>query len=184
MLNTRDERLSKQLGDFGESLVMFLVGQLYAHKVAMVDHVGADIIATNRKTGDERKRYAISVKTRCFKTDGPQFEFDKDQQIKLEDFAREFGDNGDRKNQMIPTVAFVCIDDIRKNADVNIDVYLIELEDFRKMAEDGVKGITATGAKNEKLHFSNAKSNQKTLQNHKLINHHRLTLNYKHNIVH
>lgn len=165
---TEDKRLPKQLGDFGESLIMFLIGQIYEHKVAMVDHVGADIIATNRLEGDENKTYAISVKTRCFKTDGPQFEFNVDQQKKLEEFAADF-------EKMIPTVAFVSIDKIEPDIDVNIDVYIIELKDFRELAGK-IPGITVTGINHDILHFSNAKRNQKVLQSHKLINHHRLTL--------
>lgn len=166
MNRKEDDRLSKQLGDFGEQLVMFLIGRLYEHRVAYVDHVGADLIATDKK----EKRYAISVKSRVFGTDGPQQPFDKDQQTKLESFATEFN--------LIPTVAFVCIDKIDINKDVNIDVYIIELNDFRSLAGK-VNGITKTGLNNEILHFSNAPRNQKDLQNHKLINFHRLILKAK-----
>lgn len=42
-----NDRLPKQLGDFGEQLVMFIIGRLYKHRVAYVDHVGADLIATD-----------------------------------------------------------------------------------------------------------------------------------------
>ena len=163
MRKKEDDRLSKQLGDFGEQLVMFLIGRLYEHRVAYVDHVGADLIATN-KSG---KKYAISVKSRVFETDGPQQAFDREQQMKLESFAKDF--------DLIPTVAFVSIDKINTDKDVNIDVYIIELEDFRRLAGQ-VSGITATGINNEILHFSNALRNQKELQNHKLINFHRLIL--------
>lgn len=163
MGKNEDDRLSKQLGDFGEQLVMFLIGRLYEHRVAYVDRVGADLIATDKK----EKRYAISVKSRVFKTDGPQQPFDVDQQQKLVSFAKDFG--------LIATVAFVCIDKIEINKDINIDVYIIELEDFRKLANK-VKGITSTGANGEILHFSNAPRNQKYLQNNELINFHRLTL--------
>lgn len=158
-----DDRLSKQLGDFGEQLVMFLIGRLYEHRVACVDHVGADLIATDKN----EKKFAISVKSRVFTIDGPQHPFDKNQQDKLEQFAKEFG--------LIPAVAFVCIDKIQIYEDINIDVYIIELDDFRKMANN-VKGITATGITGDKLHFSNAKANQKYLQNHELINYHKLIL--------
>lgn len=65
MNKKEDDRLSKQLGDFGEQLVMFLVGRIYEHRVAYVDHVGADLIATDKKG----KRYAISVKSRVFNID-------------------------------------------------------------------------------------------------------------------
>ena len=159
----KDERASKQLGDFGEQLIMFLIGRIYEHRVALVDHVGADLIAADRRN----KKYAISVKSRVFEKDGPQFEFALDQQSKLESFATDFN--------LIPTVAFVCIDKIDISKDINIDIYMIELSDFRKLANN-VQGITATGINNEILHFSNANRNQKFLQNHELINFHRLTL--------
>ncbi len=160
-MNYNDERAAKQLGNFGEQLVMFLIGRIYEHRVAYVDHVGADIIATDR----DGKRYAISVKSRVFSTDGPQHPFDKDQQQKLEAFAKDFG--------LIPTVAFVCIDGVEPGS--NIDVYILELQDFRNMANK-VKGITSTGINGETLHFSNALANQCFLQNNDLINFHRLTL--------
>lgn len=51
---------------------MFLIGRIYANRIAYVDHVGADLIATDKK----EKSYAISVKSRVFKTDGPQQPFD------------------------------------------------------------------------------------------------------------
>lgn len=166
MSEMKDERLSKQLGDFGEQLVMFLIGRLYEHRVAYVDHVGADLIATDK----ERKKYAISVKSRVFEKDGPQQPFDKEQQEKLVSFAKDFN--------LIPTVAFVFIDKIDIYKDVNMDVYIIELKDFQKLAGQ-VTGITATGINNETLHFSNALRNQKELQHHELINFHRLVLKAK-----
>lgn len=162
-----DERLSKQLGDFGEQLVMFLIGRLYDHRVAYVDHVGADLIATDGKS----KKYAISVKSRVFSTDGPQQPFDIEQQRKLRDFAESF--------DLIPTVAFVCIDKIDSDNDTNIDIYIIELDDFVKLAGH-VKGITI-GIDGQTLHFSNAPTNQKYLQNHELINFHRLVLKANNN---
>lgn len=80
---------------------------------------------------------------------------------------------------MIPTVAFVFIDKICRDSDINIDIYIIELDDFVKLAASGVKGITTTGINGQKLHFSNAPKNQDVLQNHKLINFHRLVLKAK-----
>lgn len=162
-----DERLAKQLGDFGEALVMFILGQIKNYKVALVDHVGADIIATDREI--DGKRYAISVKTRYFKKDGPQNPFDKNQQNKLENFAEEFG-------QMIPTIAFVMID---KEIEY-VDIYIITLERFKEMANN-VKGITATGLVEDDitLHLSNAPKNQPIIQNHEWIDHTRLKIDKK-----
>lgn len=168
----KDERLPKQLGDFGEQLVMFLLGRLKGHKVAYVDHVGADLIETGTviENGKERKEIcAISVKTRVFSIDNPQHEFNMHQQKKIKEFAEDF--------DMIPKVAFVCIDKIVTEEDVNIDVYIIKLEDFKKLAIAGeVRGISVTGTKYDILHFSNAPRNQKYLQNCKYIEFHRLVL--------
>ncbi len=162
----RYDRSAKQLGDFGEQLVMFLIGRLYKNEVAYVDHVGADLIA---QAPGEEKGHAISVKSRVFTTDGPQQPFDASQQEKLEYFAKTFN--------LTPMVAFVCIDKIDRGQDINIDVYMIDLEDFRKLAKDkDAKGITATGTNGEILHFSNAPANQQYLQHNELINFHRLTL--------
>ena len=158
-----DERAPKQLGDFGEQLIMFLIGRVYEHRVAHVDHVGADLIATDRA----KNKYAISVKSRVFEKDDPSFNFKISDQAKLEAFAADFN--------LIPTVAFVCIDKIDISKDINIDIYIIELSDFRKLANN-LSGITATGTNKKTLRFSNAKSNQKFLQHHELINFHRLTL--------
>ena len=166
-IKNTDERLAKQLGDFGEALVMFILGQIKGYKVALVDHVGADIIATDREK--DGKRYAISVKSRCFKTDGPQSPFDKNQQNKLENFAYEFGD-------MIPTVAFVMIDKEIEYA----DVYIMTLDRFREMAGN-VKGISETGFEENgtTLHFSNAPANQSVIQNHEWIDYTRLKVEKK-----
>ena len=61
MSNRRDPRWSKQFGDFGEQLVMYLIGRQKNMKVALVDHAGADLIASD--LGNKENRYAISVKS-------------------------------------------------------------------------------------------------------------------------
>lgn len=72
-MNVKYRRLPKQLGDFGESLVTFLFGNIKGHRVAIVDHEAADIIATDRL--DSKLRYAISVKSRRFKKDDASIAF-------------------------------------------------------------------------------------------------------------
>ena len=47
MTNYRDLRFPKQFGDFSESLVMYILG-LNNWSVALIDHVGADVIAVRR----------------------------------------------------------------------------------------------------------------------------------------
>lgn len=161
---SKDERLSKQLGDFGEALVMFILGHIKGYRVALVDHEGADIIATDREKNGNK--YAISVKSRCFKTDNPQIPFEKDQQKKLKDFADEFG--------MISTVAFVMID---KEKEI-VDVYIVTLDNMQSMSNE-IRGISSTGIEGEKLHFSNAKLNQSIIQNQSGIDHTRLKIDIK-----
>lgn len=66
MNDTKDPRWPKQFGDFGEHLVMYLIGMQKNMKVALVDHAGADLIASDLNSKDsnkEIKRYAISVKS-------------------------------------------------------------------------------------------------------------------------
>ena len=60
---TKDKRFPKQFGDFAETLVMFVLAKYKGMRVALVDHVGADLIATDR---ERTVRYAISVKGRNF----------------------------------------------------------------------------------------------------------------------
>ena len=47
MAEKKDPRWSKQFGDFGEQLVMYLIGRHKNMKVALVDHAGADLIASD-----------------------------------------------------------------------------------------------------------------------------------------
>ncbi len=81
MTNYRDLRFPKQFGDFSESLVMYILG-LNNWSVALIDHVGADVIAV-RRTG-EFQRLAISVKGRNFPdTESKSFDFDRNNINKL-----------------------------------------------------------------------------------------------------
>lgn len=59
----RDLRFPKQFGDFAETLVMYILG-LKSWSVALIDHVGADIIAINKDS--LLRRFAISVKGEIF----------------------------------------------------------------------------------------------------------------------
>lgn len=58
----RDGRWAKQFGDFAEHMTMYVMGQLNNMSVALIDHVGADVIAIKRDGSEER--YAVSVKGR------------------------------------------------------------------------------------------------------------------------
>jgi len=122
-----DGRLPQQFGKFGESLVMFWMGQTLGYSVALVDHVGADIIAS----GENGKILAVSVKSRIFKKDDPSTVFDHGNIEKLRYFADKF--------ECIPAVAFVFIDKGGKC----IDVYLVELELFEKLCKEKKSGFSA-----------------------------------------
>ncbi|WP_225908976.1 hypothetical protein KZA77_000835 [Streptococcus constellatus] len=124
MDNTRDLRFPKQFGDFSESLVMYILG-LNNWSVALIDHVGADVIAV-RRTG-ESQRLAISVKGRNFPdTESKSFDFDRNNINKLKDTANMLG--------MVPAVSFVFVDTqegIRK-----IRIIMAELSVLEQIATD------------------------------------------------
>ena len=83
MTNYRDLRFPKQFGDFSESLVMYILG-LNNWSVALIDHVGADVVAVRRR---DSKRLAISVKGRNFPdTESKSFDFDRNNINKLKKY--------------------------------------------------------------------------------------------------
>lgn len=142
----KDERLPKQFGDFAENLVMFILGKFKGKRVALVDHIGADIIATS-KTGDEK--FAISVKGRNFpKSESYQFNFSKGNVEKLKDFSESFN--------MIPTIAFVFCDDME--GEEKIRIFMLKLKTLEKMAFDSSNNIvTISKGYDEGYNFKYAK---------------------------
>lgn len=121
---TFDKRLPKQFGDFAEMLVMYLLGKYKGARVALVDHVGADIIATN---AERTERYAISVKGRNFpSTESKGFNLPQHDVDTLQDFADSF--------ELIPAVAFVFADDM--DGKEKIRVFLVALDNMKKLAAD------------------------------------------------
>src|SRR5690554_3089257 len=111
-----NSRTPKLLGDFGEGLATYLLIRK-GFEVAMVDHVGADLIA--ERNGN---RYAISVKTRRYKkesreTKGTVFTYDHIE--KVEFFANRFG--------MIPALVHI----VAINDDNTIHVFLMKTEDMK-----------------------------------------------------
>ena len=95
------ERWPKQFGDFAEELVMYMLGGMMGMSVALIDHVGADIIAAE-KDGQKRK-YAISVKGRNFPDNETRSKgFGKGDQDKLRKVSTTF--------DMKAAVAFVFVD--------------------------------------------------------------------------
>lgn len=124
LLSTRDLRFPKQFGDFAESLVMYVLG-LNNWSVALIDHVGADVLAVSK--GEQYRRLAISVKGRNFPvTESKSFDFDRNNIDKLKDTANMLG--------MIPAVSLVFVDTQEKVRKIRI--IMIELEDLENLAKD------------------------------------------------
>lgn len=102
--NNKISRASKQLGDFGEGLVNYVLIKK-KHEVAYVDHVGADLISSFKN-----QRFGISVKTRFFKSGSKESKMVtiEDSHIeKLEEFSKLFG-----LKSIFSLV--VCLSDLKK----------------------------------------------------------------------
>ena len=124
-MKTRDDRWAQQFGDFAENLTMYVLGQLSNMSVALIDHVGADVIASKRS--DTSVRYAISVKGRNFpSTESKSFNFTQNNIDKLTETAQTFG--------MIPAVSFVFVDDME--GDRKIRMFVAKLSDLLLMSTD------------------------------------------------
>lgn len=115
-----DIRSPKQLGDFGEGLVNYVLLRKN-FKVACVDHVGADLIASKGI-----HRIAVSVKTSFYKeksvtTRGCPIEYEHVK--KLEEFAVAFN--------LEPIFAkVVCIADDKK-----IHLFMLRIVDVKEQLE-------------------------------------------------
>lgn len=120
----KDLRFPKQFGDFAESLVMYLLG-LNNKSVALIDHVGADVISVDR---DEfGKRRAISVKGRNFPiNESKSFDFDKNNIDKLKETANLL--------DMEASVAFVFVDE--QEGTKKIRVLTADLIVLENLADD------------------------------------------------
>lgn len=181
---SRKDRLEKQLGDFGEQLVMTLLGRIAGYSVAYVDHEGADLIAT--EPDNKEKRYAISVKSAQIGPNENETKvFKKQDQEKLCVFARDFG--------LIPAVAMLFI----PRDFAFIDVYLVTLDAFIELAgkngdsieENAVKftsnGIQinnfSLGMGQANINHSDKKGYLKYLHTNELIEHIRLDVHNRNN---
>lgn len=126
------ERLEKQLGDFGEQLVMTLLGRLARYSVALVDHEGADLIASDKKGNN----YAISVKTyQIGPNENETKVFENKDQNKLCVFGKDFN--------LIPAVAMIII----PKDFAFIDVYLMTLAGFNKLANKDENNVETNAIK-------------------------------------
>lgn len=134
------ERWPKQFGDFAEQLTMFVMGRLNNMSVALIDHVGADVIAIpiDKGKGKVLKPLAVSVKGRIFPPDeSKMYPFDKNNIAKLRNTASSFN--------MEPAISFVFIPVIENKENDNkvnnkpeqtIHIIIAKLDDLYKMAED------------------------------------------------
>lgn len=119
----RDLRFPKQFGDFAETLSMYVLG-LQNWSVALIDHVGADLLAVD---SSKSKRYAISVKGRNFPdSESKSFKFDKNNIQKLSDTAKMLG--------MEPAVSFVFVDEQEQVKKIRI--MMITLSDLISLSLD------------------------------------------------
>lgn len=113
--NKTQTRAPKQIGDFGEGLVNYILIRK-GHEVAYVDHVGADLIS--EKNGN---RFAISVKTRVFKEGSEESKMvivSDDNLKKLKGFANKFS-----LNCLFAQV--ICYVDLKK-----IYIFIMSLDDL------------------------------------------------------
>ena len=125
--NNKISRASKQLGDFGEGLVNYILIRK-KHEVAYVDHVGADLISAF-----ENKQYGISVKTRLFKSgskESKMFTVEESHISKLEDFCNMF------KLKPLFSIA-VCLADLNK-----IYVIIVSIKDLKKTLKKTKNGYS------------------------------------------
>lgn len=147
-MRDRDERWSKQFGDFAENLTMYVLGQLNNMSVALIDHVGADVIAIRRFS--PIKRYAISVKGRNIPpTESKSFHFSQGNIDKLKDAAEMLN--------MIPAVSFVFVDEMEEETK-KIRIFTAELEDILQMCNDPEVGFLNKAADGITFRYTQGKN--------------------------
>lgn len=130
MSKEKDDRWAKQFGDFAENLTMYVLGQLKNMSVALIDHVGADVIAVKRE--NPSVRYAISVKGRNIPpTESKSYGFSQGNIDKLTETAKAFG--------MVPAVAFVFVDEMEGAKKIRL--FVAKLEDLLEMSVDPQVGF-------------------------------------------
>lgn len=147
MAKEKDERWAKQFGDFAENLTMYILGQLKNMSVALIDHVGADVIAVKRD--NISVRYAISVKGRNIPpTESKSFNFSQSNIDKLTETAKAFG--------MVPAISFVFVDEME--GPKKIRVFVAELEELLKMCSDPEIGFVNVATDGVTLRYTEGKS--------------------------
>lgn len=146
-MQDKDQRWAKQFGDFAECLTMYVLGQLRDMSVALIDHVGADVIATKRK--DTSVRYAISVKGRNIPaSESKSFNFSQGNIDKLTETANTFG--------MVPAVSFVFVDEMEQRKKIRL--FVAKLEDLLQMSDDPKVGFLNGASDGISLRYTEGKS--------------------------
>ena len=147
MLKEKDDRWAKQFGDFAENLTMYILGQLKNMSVALIDHVGADIIAVKRE--NPSVRYAISVKGRNIPpAESKSYGFSQGNIDKLTETAKAFG--------MVPAISFVFVDEMEGTK--KIRVFVAELGDLLQMCSDPQVGFINHGIDGFSIRYTEGKS--------------------------
>ena len=164
MITMNDPRWPKQLGDFGEQLVMYVIGRQKNMKVALVDHAGADIIASD--LNNKNNRYAISVKSHAVGVkisngkvmmESKAYPFDGHNVDELSKFADAFALRPAVSMVIVQPIVDQSCDDwnIRKRRAENaktyfepheqlvIDVFTFSLEDAQTIINESKPYITA-----------------------------------------
>ena len=147
MAKEKDDRWAKQFGDFAENLTMYVLGQLKNMSVALIDHVGADVIAVKRS--DPSVRYAISVKGRNIPpTEGKSYGFSQGNIDKLTETATAFG--------MVPAVSFVFVDEMEGTK--KIRMFVARLDELLRMCEDPATGFINYASDGFSIRYSEGKN--------------------------
>lgn len=97
MSNRRDPRWSKQFGDFGEQLVMYLIGRTKKYESCVSRSCWCRFVASD--LGNKENRYAISVKSHTLNikisendvnVESKLYNFDEHNIKQLKSFAENF----------------------------------------------------------------------------------------------
>lgn len=147
MTKEKDDRWAKQFGDFAENLTMYTLGQLKNMSVALIDHVGADLIAVKRD--NPSVRYAISVKGRNIPpTESKSYGFSQGNIDKLTETARAFG--------MVPAVSFVFVDEME--GPKKIRIFVARLDEILQMCSDPQVGFVNHSSDGFSIRYTEGKS--------------------------
>jgi len=125
----KDKRLPKQVGDFGEGLVSFILSKYFGYKVIHADHAGFDILAIDFRRG--RTRLAVEVKTNL--SDGYPY-FEESSKIALVESAEDLGAES--------WIAFVIGMPPNASKIDSIYVYISPLDDWLELAKNESKAVT------------------------------------------